>query len=132
MEHRAQPLISVVFSFRNEADNIPELVARLERMFASEGVDYELIFVNDQSSDDSVAVLLRARESNPRVKILNMSRRFGSSECIQAGMAASRGDAVVYLDADLQDPPEVIPAMLAQWRQGAQVVHTVRTRRLGE
>jgi dolichol-phosphate mannosyltransferase len=126
------PLVSVVLSFRNEAENIPILVARLAAMFAAEPVDYELIFVNDASTDASLQRLLAERERNPRVKVLTLSRRFGVAEGVLAGMAAARGDAVVYMDADLQDPPEIIPQLLARWRSGADVVHTVRTRRHGE
>src|SRR5205823_3030739 len=126
------PVLSVVLSFRNEAENISALIARLDSMFAGQDVSYELLFVNDASTDDSVAILLREREKNPRVKILNMSRRFGVAEGVLAGMAAASGDAVVYMDADLQDPPEVIPDLIARWRSGADVVHTVRTRRHGE
>ena len=128
----AHPLVSVVFSFRNERQNIPTLVARLDAMFAGAGVDYELIFVNDASNDGSLDVLIDERSRNPRVKIVNMSRRFGVSECARAGMAAASGDAAVIMDADLQDPPEVIPQLIAKWRAGADVVHTVRTRRHGE
>jgi len=127
-----RPLISVVLSFRNEADNIPTLIKRLETMFAGENVDYEIIFVNDASTDASLSLLLGERQRNTRVKIVNMSRRFGVAEGVIAGMANSRGDAVVYMDADLQDPPEVIPRLIDRWRQGADVVHTVRTRRHGE
>jgi dolichol-phosphate mannosyltransferase len=125
-------LISVVFSFRNEADVLAALLARVEAVFAGLPVEYELIFANDASTDDSLAILLDQRRRNPRIKILNMSRRFGVAECTLAGIAAARGDAVVYLDADLQDPPEVIPALIERWRAGAGVVHTVRTRRRGE
>lgn len=128
----AQPLVSVVLSFRNEAENIPTLVSRLDKMFAGQPVRYELLFVNDDSTDSSLKLLLSERERNPRVKILNMSRRFGVAESVLAGMAASRGDAVIYMDADLQDPPEVIPTLLDRWRQAADVVHTVRTQRRGE
>ena len=127
-----RPLISVVLSFRNEADNIPTLIARLDTMFGGEHVEYEILFVNDASTDRSLELLLAERQRNPRVKIVNMSRRFGVAEGVLAGMATSRGDAVVYMDADLQDPPEVIPRMLERWRQGADVVHTVRTQRHGE
>jgi len=95
-------------------------------------VEYELLFVNDASSDRSVDVLAGLRQSNERIKIINMSRRFGVAECARAGMTYARGDAVVYMDTDLQDPPEVIPHLLAAWRRGAEVVHTVRTRRDGE
>jgi glycosyltransferase involved in cell wall biosynthesis len=127
-----RPLVSVVLSFRNEAANIPTLVSRLQKMFAGTRLDYELLFVNDDSTDASLQLLLRERERDPRVKILNMSRRFGVAEGVLAGLAASRGDAVVYMDADLQDPPEVIPGLIEHWRAGADVVHTVRTRRKGE
>lgn len=132
MPRPERPLISVVLSFRNEADNIPTLIKRLETMFAGEDVDYEVIFVNDASTDASLSLLLAERQRNTRVKIVNMSRRFGVAEGVIAGMATSRGDAIVYMDADLQDPPEVIPRLIDRWRQGADVVHTVRTRRHGE
>ena len=127
-----RPLVSVVLSFRNEAGNIPTLVARLDRMFAAEHADYEAVFVNDASTDASFTLLMAERERNPRIRIVNLSRRFGVAEGVMAGMSVSRGDAVVYMDADLQDPPEVIPALLERWRQGADIVHTVRTRRHGE
>jgi len=126
------PLVSVVLSFRNEAENIPTLVARLAATFAEQPVDYELIFVNDASTDRSLDLLIGERARNPRVKVLNMSRRFGVAEGVLAGMEAARGDAVVYMDADLQDPPELIPEMIARWRGGSDVVHTIRTRRHGE
>ncbi len=128
----ARPLISVVFSFRNERQNIPTLIARLDAMFIRTGVDYELLFVNDASNDGSLETLVDARSRNPRVKVINMSRRFGVSECARAGMSASSGDATIIMDADLQDPPEVIPQLIERWRAGADVVHTVRTRRHGE
>ena len=125
-------MISVVLSFRNEAEVLSEVIARLERMFAAQNVRYELLFVNDASTDASLSILVNERARNARVKILNMSRRFGVSECLMAGLAAASGDAIVYLDTDLQDPPEVIPTLLTRWREGADVVHTVRTRRHGE
>jgi len=125
-------LVSIVLSFRNEAANIPPMIERLDKVFAGQPEAYEIIYVNDASSDRSLEVLRQERARNPRVKVLNMSRRFGVAECVQAGMQASAGDAVIYLDADLQDPPETIPRMLEEWRAGADVVHTVRTRRLGE
>jgi glycosyltransferase involved in cell wall biosynthesis len=126
------PLVSVVLSFRNEAENIPTLISRLAAVFESGDVEYELLFVNDASTDQSMSVLLAERERNPRVKILNLSRRFGVAEGVIAGMAWAGGDAVIYMDADLQDPPELIPLLLERWRDGADVVHTVRTNRLGE
>jgi glycosyltransferase involved in cell wall biosynthesis len=129
---KGQPLVSVVFSFRNERQNIPTLIARLDTMFTRIAVDYELLFVNDASNDGSLEALVEARTTNLRVKVINMSRRFGVSECARAGMAAASGDATIIMDADLQDPPEVIPQLIEKWRAGADVVHTVRTRRHGE
>lgn len=126
------PVLSVVLSFRNEADVIPELISRLAKSLEGAGIDYELIFVNDASTDGSLALLEALRARDPRVKILNMSRRFGVAPCVMAGMQFARGDAVVYMDTDLQDPPELIPTLVARWREGADVVYTVRTSRQGE
>lgn len=130
---RGRKLVSVVLSFRNEADVLPELIRRLEAVFETQPEDYELVFVNDDSTDASLQVLTQASGRNPRIKVVTMSRRFGVSECAIAGFAYSSGDAVVYMDADLQDPPELIPELLAKWRdQGVDVVYTVRTRRQAE
>jgi len=125
-------LISVVLSFRNEASVLPEMISRLVEVFTTERLDYELIFVNDDSTDDSLAILTKSAAKNDRIKVINMSRRFGVSECVMAGIALSKGDAVVTIDADLQDPPEVIPELVTKWRDGAEVVYTVRTGRDGE
>jgi dolichol-phosphate mannosyltransferase len=125
-------LISIVFSFRNEQEVLEELIRQTTAVLEREPEDYELIFVNDDSTDGSLELLKQARTTNPRIKIVNMSRRFGVSECTLAGMAQASGDAVIYMDTDLQDPPAVIPALLEKWREGADVVHTVRTARQGE
>lgn len=126
------PLVSVVLSFRNEEEVLPELVARLVKTLRGADLDYELIFVNDASTDRSLAVLEAERELDRRIKIVNMSRRFGVAPCVLAGMKLARGDAVAYMDADLQDPPELLPELVARWREGAEVVYTVRTARRGE
>lgn len=128
----AAKLISVIVSFRNEEDNIPHLVRRLTAVFDKEPERLEIIFVNDDSSDRSLEVLRNLNAADNRIKIVNMARRFGVSECVLAGMETARGDAVIYLDCDLQDPPELIPKMLHEWRNGSQVVHTLREQRLGE
>jgi len=125
-------LVSVVLSFRNEEDVLPELIRRLEDVLKKESVNYELIFVNDDSIDGSLPLLEKNAEKNKNIKIINMSRRFGVSECVFAGIAHASGDAVISMDADLQDPPEVIPELIAKWRDGAEVVYTVRTQRDGE
>ena len=125
-------ILSVVFSFRNEAENIPELVKRVSASIKSKcEIGYELIFVNDDSTDDSLEILIEMQKKYP-IKIINMSRRFGVTPCLLAGLANSSGDAVITMDADLQDPPELIPELLDKFMCGAEVVHTTRTKRLGE
>jgi len=128
----ARPLVSVILSFRNEEQVIPELIARLQAALGPLPVDYELVFVNDDSTDGSRALLEARAKEDPHVKLLNMSRRFGVSECVLAGMKHARGDAMVMMDTDLQDPPELLPEMIAKWQAGADVVYTVRTARAGE
>jgi dolichol-phosphate mannosyltransferase len=125
-------IISVVLSFRNEEEVLPELIRRVVGVLSKEPEDYEIIFVNDDSTDRSLELLIAARAENPRMKVVNTSRRFGMVECILAGIEYATGDAIIYLDTDLQDPPEVIPELLEKWRDGADVVYTVRTKRKGE
>jgi len=125
-------LISVIFSFRNEEQVLNSLIDRVVSAFEHEPEECELVFVNDNSTDSSLDILMRRNAQDSRVKIVNMSNRFGVSECVLAGMSYASGDAVIYMDTDLQDPPEVIPELLKEWRAGAQVVHTQRIRRLGE
>ena len=128
-------LISVVLSFYNEEDNIPELVRRLRAVFNDRiGCDYELIFVNDDSTDRSLELLLEERTKRPDIRIINMSRNFGVSECVMAGLHKARGDGVVYMDADLQDTPELIEEMVRLWKEDkkTEVVYTTRTGRPGE
>jgi polyisoprenyl-phosphate glycosyltransferase len=126
------PLVSIILSFRNEEEGIPELVARLKAALGSASVRYELVFVNDDSTDGSRALLETLARQDPHIKLVNMSRRFGVAECVIAGMRHARGDAMVMMDTDLQDPPELLPEMIRHWRDGADVVYTVRTRRAGE
>jgi len=121
-----------VLSFRNEEEVVPELLRRLTAALTPLEVDYELIFVNDASTDQSLSLLTEAAQRDARVKVLTTSRRFGNTECTLAGMAYAQGDAIVYMDTDLQDPPEVIPQLIERWRRGAGVVHTVRASREGE
>ncbi|MEG3639846.1 glycosyltransferase family 2 protein [Magnetococcus sp. PR-3] len=129
---KENPVISVVFSFRNEESNIPTVLKRLDDTFAPLACDYELIFVNDDSTDNSLALLEQANKENSRIKVVNMSRRWGVAECVMAGFSYTQGDAVVYMDTDLQDPPELIPQMIEKWRSGADVVNTTRLKRHGE
>ncbi len=126
------PLVSVVLSFRNEEPVLPELIERLTLALGASGVRHELIFVNDASSDRSRALLEDARQRDARIKLIHMSRRFGVAECVVAGVRHARGDAVVTMDTDLQDPPELLPQLVQKWRDGADVVYTVRSARAGE
>jgi glycosyltransferase involved in cell wall biosynthesis len=133
------PFLSLIFSFRNEQETLPFLIERV-RTVCQNLRDrqhlraWELIFVNDASSDDSLPILLKAAKGHDDLKIINMSRNFGLAPCVIAGLTYSKGDLAVYMDSDLQDPPEIIPQMLKTWREGdhIDVVHTVRTSRKGE
>jgi glycosyltransferase involved in cell wall biosynthesis len=133
------PTVSVVLSFRNEEDVLIELINRLRAVLDTEKTeghikDYELIFVNDASTDNSEKLLLESARDHQDIKILNMSRRFGVSPCVLAGMEYSNGDLIIYMDADLQDPPEIIPDMIRAWREqdDVDIVHTQRISRAGE
>lgn len=125
-------MLSIVFSFRNEKEVLPELIQRIDAALSGQSLDYELIFVNDDSDDGSLDLLIAERARNRRIKVINMSRCFGYAECLKAGLVHASGDAVITMDADLQDPPEVIPDLLDKWRAGAEMVYTVRERREGE
>lgn len=125
-------LLSVVFSFRNEESNLIELVKRTSTAIKKLGNwTFELIFVNDDSNDSSETILTDLQKSYP-IKIVNMSRRFGVGPCVLAGLNIAKGDAVVYMDSDLQDPPEIIPKLVQKFENGVDVVHTRRTKRLEE
>ena len=125
-------LLSVVFSFRNEEGNLKELVERVNISLKNlSNWEYELIFVNDDSSDKSESILLQLQKDYP-IKIINMSRNFGVDPCVLAGFRHAKGEAVVYLHTDLQDPPEIIPDLIKRYEEGFDIVHTVRTKRKGE
>jgi len=126
------PTLSVVVPIFNEAAVLPELEGRLSAVLAAACPDFEVVFVDDGSSDASPAILLGIAERNPRVRVLRFSRNFGHQAAVTAGIEHARGRAVVVIDADLQDPPEVIPDLLAKWREGFEVVSAVRAERLGE
>ena len=125
-------LVSIVFSFRNEEKNLEELVKRVDETFKKiENYEYELIFVNDDSDDLSEKILDKL-QLNYKIKIINMSRTFGVGPCVLAGFKHAKGDCIIYLDSDLQDPPEIIPSLIDEFDKGNEVVHTVREKRLGE
>lgn len=126
--------VSFVFSFYNEAQSLPLLIQRIREVMASEPDNFELIFVNDASTDHSAQVITEEaqKKAQGEIVLVNLSRRFGVEESFLAGIEAAQGDAVILMYTDLQDPPEVVKRMLASWRQGAEIVHTIRRRRIGE
>ena len=125
-------LLSLVFSFRNEEENLENLISRLNNSLANlTNWKSEYIFVNDDSSDKSEELLVKLQKNNP-IKIINLSRKFGIGPGILAGLNEAKGDATVYMDSDLQDPPELIPKLIDKFEKGADVVHTKRTKRIDE
>jgi dolichol-phosphate mannosyltransferase len=127
---RTVTLLSVVAPVYNEEALIREFYARV--CSALEGLAFELVLVDDGSSDGTPLALHRLAADDPRVRVVFLSRNFGHQTALTAGLDHARGDAVVMLDADLQDPPELIPRMLDHWRAGIDVVYAVREQRDGE
>jgi dolichol-phosphate mannosyltransferase len=123
-------LLSVVAPVYNEEALIGEFYTRV--CAALEGLEFELVLVDDGSSDGCPAAMDQLAASDPRVRVVYLSRNFGHQTALTAGLDHARGDAVVMLDADLQDPPELIPKMLDHWRAGCDVVYAVRKEREGE
>jgi dolichol-phosphate mannosyltransferase len=124
--------LSVVVPAYNEEPNVERAFERLRGVLEEIGLDWELIFCVDPSTDRTEQLILALREREPRVKMLRFSRRFGQPMATLAGLEAARGDATVVIDCDLQDPPELIPELVAQWRQGYDVVYAQRRSRAGE
>jgi glycosyltransferase involved in cell wall biosynthesis len=130
---QSMPLISVVVPCFNEAEVIAETVRRLQAFCAAvQGARVELIFVDDGSRDNTREQLRAIASADANVQVVGLSRNFGHQIAVTAGIDAARGEAVVLIDADLQDPPEVMHEMLAKWREGYDVVYGTRTERTGE
>ncbi|MEW9701006.1 glycosyltransferase family 2 protein [Paenibacillus sp. SI8] len=123
---------SVVIPVFNEEEVITDTYQRLREVMNQTGDTYELLFVNDGSRDNSAAMIQDFSDRDERVKLINFSRNFGHQIAITAGMDYANGEAVVVIDADLQDPPELILEMIAKWKEGYDVVYAKRTRRNGE
>jgi dolichol-phosphate mannosyltransferase len=130
MAPRTLRLLSVVAPVLDEQDLV---LAFHERVCAAlEGVPFELVLVDDGSTDGTPQLLAELADHDPRVRVIELSRNFGHQTALTAGLDHARGDAVVMMDGDLQDPPELIPTMLERWRNGCDVVYAVRRRRAGE
>lgn len=124
-------MISVVAPVHNEAETLTELHRRIREAVA-EFETCEIVLVDDGSTDGSWATMLALAATDPHLRLLRLSRNFGHQAALTAGLDAARGDAVVLMDADLQDPPEMIPVLVAKWREGYDVVYGLRTEREGE
>jgi glycosyltransferase involved in cell wall biosynthesis len=122
----------VVIPVCNEAEVLPALQQRLLAVLDALPMTAELVYVNDGSSDGSLELIEEFCEADPRVALLDLSRNFGKEIAMTAGLDHAHGDAVVVIDADLQDPPELIPQMLKKWQEGYDVVYATRTSRKGE
>jgi glycosyltransferase involved in cell wall biosynthesis len=129
---QTSPTFSVVAPVFNEEALVEEFCRRTAAALEPLGEPFEIVLVNDGSRDRSLAIMRAVHEADPRVKVLSFSRNFGHQLAITAGADYAAGQAVVVIDSDLQDPPEVIPELIAKWREGYQVVYAVREEREGE
>lgn len=128
----AQALLSIVTPAYNEARNLPVLYERLVQVIGGLAMEWEWIVVDDHSGDDTFAVAAGIAQRDGRVRAIRLARNSGSHTATSCGLHQARGDCAVVLAADLQDPPETLPALLDQWQAGNQVVWAVRARREGE
>ena len=126
------PKISIIAPIFNEAENIPELYRRISEVLDSTGELWEIVMIDDGSTDGSTELIREYRDRDPRVVPVIFARNFGHQIAVTAGLDYARGDAVVIIDSDLQDPPEVILDMIEKWQEGYEVIFAVRTEREGE
>jgi dolichol-phosphate mannosyltransferase len=124
--------LAVVAPCYNEEKGLPEFVTRVTAVCSGLGCAYEIILINDGSRDHTLAAALRLAQENPCLRVVNLFRNFGHQAAVTAGLDHAEADAVVIIDSDLQDPPEVIAEMVARWRDGADVVYGQRRSREGE
>jgi glycosyltransferase involved in cell wall biosynthesis len=127
-----KPTFSVVIPVFNEAESITEFHRRLNAMSREAGDTWEFLFINDGSTDATPDLLKQFAQADKRVRVIDFVRNFGHQIAVTAGLDAAQGRAVIVIDADLQDPPEVIPELIAKWREGHEVVYAVRAEREGE
>ncbi len=123
------PVLSIVIPVYNEEEVLPELCRLLYQTLSSIGESWEVIFINDGSQDRSSETLRAIPPGDGQVKIIEFSRNFGHQAAVTAGIDHARGEAVIVMDSDLQDPPDVLPRMVKRWRQGVEVVYAVRKKR---
>jgi dolichol-phosphate mannosyltransferase len=128
----ARSLLSVVIPLRNEEEVLPQLARRLATTLDGLESDWEVILVDDGSTDGTYGLAVELYGRDPRFKVVRLSRGFGHQVALSAGLDLARGDAVVTMDGDLQHPPEVIPDLVARWREGNEIVYAVMEERRGE
>jgi len=128
----SREILSVVVPAFNEAEVLEEFWRRLASVLEGIDLDAEVVFVNDGSGDETLEIMYSLRNGDRRIAVVDLSRNFGKEIALTAGLDYATGDAVVVIDADLQDPPELIPSLIAQWRLGHEVVYAKRTAREGE
>lgn len=128
----AQPIFSIVAPVYNEEETVHHFYERVIHVMEEVGEPFELVLINDGSSDGSYRAMRELHLRDPRVRVVNFARNFGHQIAITAGLDYARGQAVIIIDSDLQDPPEVIPDLIARWRDGAEVVYAQRKNRRGE
>lgn len=129
MDDFQEPVYSVIMPVFNESENLPELHRRLSDVMVSLKEPYELIFVDDGSKDNSVELVREFHQRDASTKLIALSRNFGHQKAVSAGLSLANGKAVIVMDSDLQDAPEVIPEFVEKWKEGAQVVYAIRATR---
>ena len=132
MDSNNKRLLSLVIPVFNEQDVLKDSFARMDLAMQSTGYDYEIIYVNDGSRDGTLDQLRELAKAHKQVKVLSFSRNFGHQLAVTCGMDAAEGDALIIIDVDLQDPPELIPQMVKMWEAGADIVYGKRLKRKGE
>jgi glycosyltransferase involved in cell wall biosynthesis len=125
-------LISIVTPFYNEEESLPKLVSQFKSGFENVLYDYEVVFVNDGSSDGSLKLLLKLQEKNPWIKILDLNGNHGHQTALIAGLDFAKGKSIITMDSDLQDPVSVLPKLIQKWLDGSKVVYARRIKRNGE
>ncbi len=125
-------LISIIIPAFNEAAVLPEFHRSINRVLSELPFDFEIIYINDGSTDNTLATIRQLRQSDKEITLVDLSRNFGKEIALTAGLHKAAGDAVVIIDADLQDPPELIPELIHEWQNGYDVVYAQRTQRKGE
>jgi polyisoprenyl-phosphate glycosyltransferase len=119
-------MITVITPCYNEEHNVEELFLRIKTVFQKINYSYEIIFIDDGSTDNTLNKLITLSQNENNVKVIELSRNFGHQSAICAGLDYARGDAVIMMDADLQHPPELIPTLIEKWEHGCEIVHTIR------